>query len=129
RALEQVLEGLVNRGREDQRADHEGDADHDREAGQERPQLSRQQAPQCQLCHATAFIRSRTPVASVPAPSWTTTPSLRITIRSATAADCGSWVTMITVCSNSLTAWRRRLRTSSDACVSRLPVGSSANTT
>ena len=49
--------------------------------------------------------------------------------RSATAAACGSWVTMITVWPNSSTAWRSRPRTSSEACESRLPVGSSANST
>ena len=43
-ALEQVRERLVDRVGEDQRADHEGDADDDREARQDRPQLARQQA-------------------------------------------------------------------------------------
>ena len=90
RALEEVLERLVDRVREDQRADHEGDADDDREAGQDRPQLARQQARGARAWSlATAFIRSSTPSASVPAPSWTTSPSRRTTIRSATAAACG----------------------------------------
>ena len=38
-------------------------------------------------------------------------------------------MTMITVWSNSSTAWRSRPSTSSEACESRLPVGSSANST
>ena len=50
-------------------------------------------------------------------------------MRSATEAACASCVTMITVWPNSSTASRSRASTSSEAWESRLPVGSSANTT
>ena len=82
RALEEVLERRVDRVGEDERADDEGDADDDGEAGQDRPQLARQQARAARAWSpsATAFIRSSTPSASVPAPSWTTSPSRSTTM-------------------------------------------------
>src|SRR4051794_1835393 len=79
--------------------------------------------------YATAFIRSSTPAASLPAPSCTTLPSSSTTSRLATAAATGSWVTTITVWPNSSTARRSRPSTSSEEGESRLPVGSSANST
>ena len=50
-------------------------------------------------------------------------------MRSAMVAACGSCVTMTMVCPNSSADWRRSASTSSLVFESRLPVGSSANTT
>ena len=50
-------------------------------------------------------------------------------MRSATEAACASCVTITTVWPKSSTAWRSRPSTSSEDLESRLPVGSSANTT
>ena len=77
-----------------------------------------------------AFIRSSTPSASVPAPSWTTSPSRRTTIRSATAAA----LRLVGDHDHRLARTRRRPGAGGPGpprrtCESRLPVGSSANST
>ncbi len=130
RALEEVLERGVDRVGEDQRADHEGDADDDREAGQDRPQLARNRPLSASFCvtprpssgRARPRRRCRRRRGR---------PRRRAAPRSGRRPrpPAASWVTMITVCSNSSTAWRSRPSTSSEECESRLPVGSSANST
>ena len=132
RALEQVLERGVDRVREDERARHEGDADDDGEAGQDRAQLAGAAGP-CSATfsiYATAFIRSSTPSVVSPAPSWTTSPSRSTTMRSATAAACGVVGDHHRPSGRTRRPrWRSRPSTSSEDVESRLPVGSSANTT
>ena len=56
-------------------------------------------------------------------------PSARKRIRSASAAARASWVTITVVWPSSSTEWRRRASTSLLVFESRLPVGSSANST
>ena len=69
------------------------------------------------------------PSSSAPAMSRTMRPSSRNSVRSAIAAARGSWVTITTVWPTSSTERRSRSRISALAEESRLPVGSSANST
>ena len=128
---EEVVERALDRVGEHERAGQEGDADDDRERGEDEPALARQRRS-CRLSLSMAqspkrFMRSSTASARrVEASRRRCLPSARNTTRSAYDAAVGSWVTITIVWPSSLTALRMNSRISAPARLSRLPVGSSA---
>ena len=130
--VEDVVERPVDRVREDVGARDQRHAEEDGEHRARGAELARREALQRDGDHVASprpsSARGPRPRRR-PAPSWAILPSCRTTRRSANDAACGSWVTITTVWPKSSTAWRSSSSTSSEAFESRLPVGSSANTT
>ena len=100
RALEEVVEGLLHRVRQDEGPAHHRDAEDDRQRGQRRAQLAARAGPAAsrsssvrQPLHRARARRAR----RGPYSSSTVSPSARKTIRSATAAALASCVTIIVV--------------------------------
>src|SRR5581483_2032039 len=124
-------ERLRDRVGEDERAAHHRDAEDDRQRGEERADLSPQEALESDPCHRAlaSCIAASTSAAVDSSRSRTMRPSAMKRIRSASAAAPASWVTMTIVWPQSSTARRMSDSTSFDDRESRLPVGSSAKTT
>src|SRR5262249_58454866 len=90
------VEGLLDRvGEYVGAADHR-DAEHDRQAGEDRAGLAAEQSFERDRCHrpVTACIAASTSAAVDRGISWTICPSARKRIRSASAAASGSCVTI-----------------------------------
>src|SRR6185312_4287820 len=129
--LEDRVERLGDRVGEHEGAAHQRHAEHDRDRGEYRAKLARQEPLQRDRPHVavSSFITPRIASSSQWPSSRTTRPSSRKRMRSAMAATYGSWVTITIVCPLSVTELRSRSRISVLPARSRLPVGSSANTT
>ena len=129
--VEDRVERLVDRVREDVGAAHHRDPEHDRDRGQDRAQLAAEQTLQGELDHAVVIASSAARISGCVerGSSLTILPSARKSTRSAMAAARGSCVTITVVWPYSSTECLSRSRISLPVFESRLPVGSSAKTT
>src|SRR5205823_2002329 len=99
--LEDRVEAVVDRVRQDVGAADHRHAENDRESDERRPELARRKPLQRYGEHQSALsssIAAITALGSERGRSRTISPSARKRIRSAIAAACGSWVTIMVVC-------------------------------
>ena len=122
--VEDRVERLVDRVREDVGAAHHRDPEHDRDRGQDRTQLAAEQALHGELDHAVVIASSAARISGCVerGSSLTILPSARKSTRSAMAAARGSCVTITVVWPYSSTECLSRSRISLPVFESRLPV-------